>query len=264
MGFVTVEWFRELDYCVQGKQFLGLTFAEAPVDVNVCQNMEETFKCIQQTLHDFRFIQKPLFKTSFAIFANRYNRMQRKCDLQTIQRVVSSSGKDFETSRHSFVSNQEQEVFEDNKLYYHQTVVWPTQSQLINWIDIDEPQFAQYFVKNDRDLADNYLKATVVNLNFAFPFYGHMLNRIVVATGGFIYVGSVMNSLIIKTQYIAPLMANFDPTLNHNTAIRYVDNGTHFICNWEKIILKDQPQSKIYKNLNFFILILKVIMNLKI
>ncbi len=253
MSFVTVEWFRELEYCVQGKQFLGLTFSQAPVDVNVCQSMEETFKCVQQTLHDFRFIQKPLFKTSFALFANKYNRMQRQCDLLSLHREVSTAEKASEASRHSFISNQEQEVFEDNKLYYQQTVIWPTQSQLINWIEIDVPQFGQYFVNNDRDLAENYLKATVVNLKFTFPFYGHLLNRIVVATGGFIYVGSVMNSMITKTQYIAPLMGNFDPTLNKKTAIRYVDNGTHFICNWENIVLKDQPQSNSTKQSNSFV-----------
>lgn len=151
-----------------------------------------------------------------------------------------------ESERHSFVSNEKQEVFEDNKLYYHQTVVWPTQGQLINWIDINGPEYERFHVNNDQDLSRNYLKATVVNLRFTFPFYGHLLNRIVVATGGFIYVGSIMNSLITKSQYIAPLMGNFDPALSRNTAIKYVDNSTHFICTWEKIILKDQPKSECF------------------
>jgi hypothetical protein len=46
-----------------------------------------------------------------------------------------------------------------------------------------------------------------------------------------------------KIIFQAPLMANFDPTLNNRTIIKYVDNGTHFICTWENLVLQDQPEN---------------------
>ena len=149
------------------------------------------------------------------------------------------------STRHPFQNNSEQTVLEDNKLYYHQTIIRAELDQTINWIDIDSSRYAPFLVKHDEDLSKNYLKATVVKLKFKFPYYGHLLDQIVVATGGFIYVGSLMNPLITKAQYIAPLMANFDPTLSNNTVIKYVDNTTHFICTWQKLILQDQPESNV-------------------
>jgi hypothetical protein len=148
------------------------------------------------------------------------------------------------STRHPFQNNSEQTVLEDNKIYYHQTILRAELDQTLNWIDIDSNQYAPFLVKHDEDLSKNYLKATVVKLKFKFPYYGHLLDQIVVATGGFIYVGSLMNPLITKAQYIAPLMANFDPTISNNTIIKYVDNTTHFICTWQKLILQDQPESK--------------------
>ena len=157
------------------------------------------------------------------------------------------------STRHSFLNNSEQTVLEDNKMYYHQSIVRAELDQVLNWIDIDSNRFAPYLVKRDEDLSKNYLKATVVRLKFKFPYYGHLLDQIVVATGGFIYVGSLMNPLITKAQYIAPLMANFDPTLSNFTIIKYVDNTTHFICTWQKLILQDQPESKQFKEFLFFL-----------
>ena len=44
---------------------------------------------------------------------------------------------------------------------------------------------------------------------------------------GFLYVGSYIHSYLAATQYIAPLMANFDPDprVSTNASVRYVQNG---------------------------------------
>lgn len=42
---------------------------------------------------------------------------------------------------------------------------------------------------------------------------------------GFIYTGEVMHQLLTATQYVAPLMANFDPSLSKNSSVFYFDNG---------------------------------------
>lgn len=139
------------------------------------------------------------------------------------------------------------QIYTDNKIYYNQTLVKSHSGALYNWIDIERtPNLVRAYVYNDLHLRMNYKKATVVDLKFDFPFYGHILRTIVVATGGFVYTGDVKNYLSTDSQYIAPLMANFDPTLNTRTSIKYVDNSTHFICTWENLVLKDQPENGEY------------------
>lgn len=70
-----------------------------------------------------------------------------------------------------------------------------------------------------------------VQLSFDFPFYGHVVRNVTVATGGFLYTGEYVHSWLAATQYIAPLMANFDTTISDGAAVKYSDNGKyHFVC----------------------------------
>ena len=63
--------------------------------------------------------------------------------------------------------------------------------------------------------------------SFSFPFYGHEVRNITIATGGFLYTGDYVHSWLAATQYIAPLMANFDTSSSPDSKIRYADNGTN-------------------------------------
>ncbi|XP_048020526.1 plexin domain-containing protein 2 isoform X1 [Megalobrama amblycephala] len=78
-----------------------------------------------------------------------------------------------------------------------------------------------------------------VNLSFDFPFYGHSLREIHVATGGFIYTGDVIHKMLTATQYIAPLMANFDLSISQNSTVMYCDNGTALVVQWDRVYLQD-------------------------
>lgn len=107
-----------------------------------------------------------------------------------------------------------------------------------------------------------------VALSFDFPFYGHYLRQITIATGGifdfitdvqatspacvqskkvclqgnksyssltyfsiwpffsgFIFTGDITHRMLTVTQYIAPLMANFDPSYSKDSTVQYLDNG---------------------------------------
>lgn len=64
-----------------------------------------------------------------------------------------------------------------------------------------------------------------IKLKFDFPFYGHKVRNITIATGGFLYTGEYVHSWLAATQYIAPLMANFDTRLSNASYVKYADNG---------------------------------------
>uniref|UniRef100_A0A4W6FI19 Plexin domain containing 1 n=1 Tax=Lates calcarifer TaxID=8187 RepID=A0A4W6FI19_LATCA len=76
-----------------------------------------------------------------------------------------------------------------------------------------------------------------VALSFDFPFYGHYLRQITIATGGFIFTGDVTHRMLTATQYIAPLMANFDPSYSKESTVQYLDNGEVFVVQWEGVRL---------------------------
>ena len=45
--------------------------------------------------------------------------------------------------------------------------------------------------------------------------------------------------MLTATQYIAPLMANFDPSVSRNSTVRYFDNGTALVVQWDHVHLQD-------------------------
>jgi len=81
-------------------------------------------------------------------------------------------------------------------------------------------------------------RAATISLNFSFPFYGHDVENITIATGGFLYLGPYVHSWLAATQYIAPLMANFDTSQDDRAKIRYADTGTVFVVEWRNVHLQ--------------------------
>ena len=82
-----------------------------------------------------------------------------------------------------------------------------------------------------------------VKLGLQFPFYGHRLANITITTGGFVYVGDQTHSWLAATQYIAPLMANFD-TLSDDSTIKYGYDGVRMIVEWANVRLRDNKDGK--------------------
>jgi len=89
-------------------------------------------------------------------------------------------------------------------------------------------------------LSQSYRRAATINLSFKFPFYGHEVENITIATGGFLYTGDYVHSWLAATQYIAPLMANFDTSNNHQAKIRYLDDGSKLVVEWKDVYLQER------------------------
>uniref|UniRef100_A0A3Q0SEY0 Plexin domain containing 2b n=1 Tax=Amphilophus citrinellus TaxID=61819 RepID=A0A3Q0SEY0_AMPCI len=122
--------------------------------------------------------------------------------------------------------------------YYTSKTYGPSDPMSKNlWVNID--QMDKDKVKIHGILSNTHRQAARVNLSFDFPFYGHYLREITVATGGFIYTGDVVHRMLTATQYIAPLMANFDPSLSRNSTVIYSDNGTALVVQWDHVHLQD-------------------------
>uniref|UniRef100_A0A665VFV2 Plexin domain-containing protein 1-like n=1 Tax=Echeneis naucrates TaxID=173247 RepID=A0A665VFV2_ECHNA len=123
------------------------------------------------------------------------------------------------------------------------------------WVDLNSLHKSQ--VRIHGILSNTHRQAARVALSFDFPFYGHYLRQIIVATGGFIFMGEITHRMLTATQYVAPLMANFDPSFSKNSTVRYSDNGNLFVVQWDKVRLKDREtegaftfQAALHKNGN--------------
>lgn len=127
----------------------------------------------------------------------------------------------------------------DHHHYYNSTFIVDADICKKYWVDMD----------NHPDLRVNHLlsqshrRAATVKLKFDFPFYGYNVRNITIATGGFLYTGDYVHSWLAATQYIAPLMANFDTRLSNTSYVKYADNGTAFTVEWEKVVLQDRPKA---------------------
>nr|XP_028692270.1 plexin domain-containing protein 1 isoform X2 [Macaca mulatta] len=128
-------------------------------------------------------------------------------------------------------------VVEDNHSYYVSRLYGPSEPRSRQlWVDVAEANRSQ--VKIHTILSNTHRQASRVVLSFDFPFYGHLLRQITIATGGFIFMGDVIHRMLTATQYVAPLMANFNPGYSDNSTVVYFDNGTVFVVQWDHVYLQ--------------------------
>ncbi|XP_040496646.1 plexin domain-containing protein 1 isoform X1 [Ursus maritimus] len=137
---------------------------------------------------------------------------------------------------HRLLSSLRQQTHEDNHNYYVSRLYGPSEPRSRElWVDVAKANQSQ--VKVHRILSNTHRQASRVVLSFDFPFYGHPLRQITIATGGFIFMGDTIHRMLTATQYVAPLMANFNPGYSENSTVAYFDNGTVFIAQWDHVYL---------------------------
>lgn len=109
------------------------------------------------------------------------------------------------------------------------------------WVDLTKLN-----AKKHPNLSTNPRLAAKLQLEFDFPYYGHNVTELFLTTGGFMYLGSYVHRYLAATQYIAPLMANFDPAASVNCSIKYFSNASLFISEWTNIQLGDNPTAGLF------------------
>eukprot|EP00096_Caligus_rogercresseyi_P003364 TRINITY_DN1626_c0_g2_i1.p1 TRINITY_DN1626_c0_g2~~TRINITY_DN1626_c0_g2_i1.p1 ORF type:complete len:477 (+),score=135.36 TRINITY_DN1626_c0_g2_i1:123-1553(+) len=161
--------------------------------------------------------------------------------------TISTQEEDFlqnvDISREELIARAESEHYHVNDSFndhkYYKSQFRPTGDF---WVDLDKlNETSGGIVRENSLLANSYREADTISLRFKFPFYGHEISNITIATGGFLYTGDHVHSWLAATHYIAPLMANFD--LRRGQAeIKYADNGTALIVEWSQVYLNESSR----------------------
>ncbi|CAH0716304.1 unnamed protein product, partial [Brenthis ino] len=141
------------------------------------------------------------------------------------------------------------EIITENHSFYNSSFIGNPDYFREYWANISKNQADVHEL-----LSNSHRRATTLTLKFDFPFYGHSVPNITVATGGFIYTGDHVHNWLAATQYIAPLMANFDTKLSNDSVVKMSDDGEKFSVFWENVTLQENPTKKftfaatLYKN----------------
>lgn len=129
---------------------------------------------------------------------------------------------------------------EDQRYFVTKTITDNARAMEL-WVDLDSLPKHQTFTHEV--LSDSHRRAASINLPFKFPFYGQGVGRATIATGGFLYMGEHVHSWLAATQYIAPLMANFDTRNSTDSSVLYGYNTTLFVIEWRNVNLQEQPNA---------------------
>uniref|UniRef100_UPI0037E9AE6E plexin domain-containing protein 1-like n=1 Tax=Semicossyphus pulcher TaxID=241346 RepID=UPI0037E9AE6E len=198
--------------------------------------------------HEDALSRTPLWTDGYLTGFHRTRR-----DQQTQQREASKSadGRGLDIST---LPDNVTQIVEDSTKYYKWQSFGPTDRRTKDlWIDLNALHQSQ--VQIHGILSNAHQRAARVALSFDFPFYGHNLRQVIVATGGFMYMGDITHRMLTATQYIAPLMANFDPGYSKNSTVKFSDNGNLFVVQWDNVTLNGQTaegaftfQAALHKN----------------
>uniref|UniRef100_A0A3Q2TCW9 Plexin domain containing 2b n=1 Tax=Fundulus heteroclitus TaxID=8078 RepID=A0A3Q2TCW9_FUNHE len=97
------------------------------------------------------------------------------------------------------------------------------------WVNID--QLEKDKVKIHGILSNTHRQAARVNLSFDFPFYGHLLREITVATGGKLESALSVVVMLLSITHVSPSVAppDFSPSLSR----------TALVVQWDHVHLQD-------------------------
>lgn len=122
----------------------------------------------------------------------------------------------------TLVNNNITKIVEDYHEYYNSTITTDFDSTHLHRVSV----YADCGNLNvSHLLSKSHRRAATLKLPFDFPFYGHPITNITVATGGFLYAGDYIHSWLAATQYISPLMANFDTSISNDSFVKYCEDS---------------------------------------
>ncbi|VDI26652.1 Hypothetical predicted protein, partial [Mytilus galloprovincialis] len=134
----------------------------------------------------------------------------------------------------------------DTHQYYNSTVIHDGNG--VYWDELENHN--THVVLSDA----KYLSSAGLELPFTMPFYGHNISKVQLTTGGFIYMAPFVHKFLTYSQYVAPLMANFD-TQTDNSDILYKKYNDSVVIEWRNLHLNDQRfhgqfrfQAKLFQN----------------
>lgn len=154
----------------------------------------------------------------------------------TVLKEIDLSDAKINDTLDSHIQEEGLKNMQEHYKYYNSTFIPFNDS----WIDLEEWNKTTHpgIVYQHSMLSRSYRRAATISLKFDFLFYGHPVKNITIATGGFLYTGEYVHSWLAATQYIAPLMANFDTSTEDSATVKYADNGTTLVVEWGNVYLQ--------------------------
>lgn len=130
-------------------------------------------------------------------------------------------------------------TYEDDHIYYR-SVYYPSNNPKASDLWLDLASMIGDGVVEDSLAEESQLSGLsrhyeVHDLQFPFQFYGHTINSLAVTTGGFLYTGDLLHEKVHLTQFIAPLQADFNPTISDDGRVLVLSTNERFTVQWDQV-----------------------------
>lgn len=140
------------------------------------------------------------------------------------------------------------DVFNDHHTYYTSKFFPPGDSANQLWFEIDNRIGSGVLVDDLTEnvtevLSDSLQVYQVWGLKFKFPYYGHLLDAIAIISSGFLYTGTIYHEQLYLSQYIAPLMVDFNPPISGSGRILVYSTEERFTVQWDQVLYHDHEDS---------------------
>lgn len=126
----------------------------------------------------------------------------------------------------------------DSENLYYKIEVFENNDDSSRWVEIN-PKLSEIGSNVLHEgLSENPIYPYIISLPFTFPFYGTPLTTIHPTTNGFVFVGLLIHDQLSATQFVAPLMAEYDLSLSADSNIfYYIESDTRAIIQWDNVYL---------------------------
>ena len=84
-------------------------------------------------------------------------------------------------------------------MYYNSTVITNPESAMSHWADFSSDSGVDHLTHEM--LSNSHRRAATISLKFAFPFYGHPIKNVTIATGGFLYLGETLSVHVLSLMF---------------------------------------------------------------
>ena len=196
----------------------------------------QTYTCTwshppEYTLHTFSK------RLTFFLYFTDYTDVQKDSNLVKLRhrRQATSS---YETSSFSSTTADQQSAISVGSHRYYTSQVYKSPVMLKDMLnELSEDDIVS-------TLSDAYRTAEKVQLPFNYTFYGQNVGSVAIVTGGALYTSEFLHQYLTATNYIAPLMANFDTAIAGNRSlILYKTFDSKLVVEWKDVFLKEQDET---------------------
>eukprot|EP00112_Aurelia_sp_Birch-Aquarium-sp1_P005108 Seg1580.6 transcript_id=Seg1580.6/GoldUCD/mRNA.D3Y31 product="Plexin domain-containing protein 2" protein_id=Seg1580.6/GoldUCD/D3Y31 len=211
---------------------LGLGLADDEITSRYKHVDENDFDGRVIQVAEVKYVERGGLKSGENSRSSRSLRYER--DISTVTNKTSALNST-KTTISPLTTPKNNTVNEDDHSYYTSKFIANADfKDLKKLYDANDTYVTLKLLKTNKKTS-NAILYTVTKIKFNFPFYGHLVKRVVITSAGFLHIGPIIHNFAHDVHYVAPLMGNFSFTTSEPINVYIYDDGETFTAQWESV-----------------------------